>query len=80
MLNQDEKMALESMMKHPGFAVLKKIENEESVRLGKILQAVDLDDPKQLELLKRNQIYAKAREDFLLNAESHVSSVIEPEI
>ena len=76
-LTKDDKEALKSLAKHPGWAVLRKIEEENRILLTNQFLSVDLEEPKNRLMLREHQIYCKARSDFMLLCETNVSEVIE---
>jgi len=66
-MTEDQKSLIQALVKHPWFAIVEELEKQESIRLGQSLIHADLSDEKQLKILRENQIYAKARRDFLEN-------------
>ncbi len=70
-LNQDQKSMLQALVSHPGWKIVKMIEEDESVKLGKSLLNADLTNEKAISILKDSQVYNKARRDFVNDIEKH---------
>lgn len=71
-LTEDEKSQLKQLQNHPWFKVLEKIEKEARDILFSQLSVLNLEDKNNLEIIKRHQIYQKARTDFLFNVRTHL--------
>lgn len=69
-LTKQEKEMLQSLTEHPGFAVLQKVEEDAKNRLGRELLKLDWNNKDHIKLLKDNQVYLKAREDFFASIKS----------
>ena len=78
-LTQQEKEILQSLLDHPWFAIVQKLEEEAQNKLGKQFLNLDWNDPKKIEILKMNQIYTKARQDFFQNLKKWAIQVYENE-
>lgn len=65
--------ALETM---PWFKVLQEIEQEERVKLWEMMMSWDLSDEAQLKVIRENQIYVKARRDFLNTYKRYTGNTI----
>jgi len=79
-LTENEIEALAWLKKHPWYTVLKKIEQEARTKVWDYILQANLSDKKQLEIIKENQIYVKARKDFLENIENHSAEIYEPKL
>ncbi len=79
-LTDEQKGALQALTKHPGYAVLKLIDEDANVRLWKMFGEVDVEDEQTRGLIKRNQLYARARSDFFRDTEKHVREVYTPTV
>lgn len=77
MLNKDEKESLKSLANHPGWQVLKRIEEKNRIELTEQFLSADIDNDTVRTSLREQQIYCKARKDFILLCESNVSDVID---
>lgn len=64
-LTKEEINQLKELRQHPWFKILERIEEEERRKLWEMLITAKLDDEEQMKILRENQIYAKARKDFL---------------
>ena len=71
-LSKDDKEYLKSLAHHPGWTVLKRIEEENKYELLDQFSSADLDEPKVRIALREQQIYCKARTDFILLCESNL--------
>lgn len=80
MLTKDQKESLKSLVNHPWWDVVEKIEEEARIVLWNQLMEADLDDEKQRNILRENQIYVKARKDFLQNIRNNTTEVYIPVI
>lgn len=80
LLTKDEIGYLKSLKDYPWYKVLEKIERQASIDLWQLLLKWDLNDEKILEVIKRNQLYAKARTDFFENIETHIREIYSPDI
>jgi len=80
MLTKDQKESLKSLTNHPGWKVVEMIEEEARIELGNKLMIADLEDTAQLKVLRENQIYAKARKDFMQNIMKNTTEVYIPEV
>lgn len=78
-LTEEQKGALKALKNSYGWEVLKMVEEEAMVKLAKQLYESDLDNDKHVETIKKNQIYMKARRDFMANVESHTREIYTPE-
>jgi len=79
-LTEKEIEALSWLKKHPWYTVLQKIEQEARNKVWDYILQANLSDKKQLEIIKENQIYVKARKDFLENVENHTTEIYEPKL
>lgn len=79
-LTQDQIDTLKSFKKHPWYQVLMMLEEDARHRMWDYIINADLDDVKQIELIKTNQIYAKARKDFLMNLDEATAEIYSPNI
>jgi hypothetical protein len=79
-LTKEQRAELSALKKHPWYATLLRIEEEAMNNLGRLVLTWDLDNPQVLEVVKKNKIYAKARQDFFANIESHLMEVYTPEV
>lgn len=79
-LTQDQIDTLKSFKKHPWYQVLMMLEEDARHRMWDYIINADLDDAKQIELIKTNQIYAKARKDFLMNLDEATAEIYSPNI
>ena len=77
-LDKDQKEDLKSLKNHPWFKVLELIEKQAKNDLWELLLKADLTKDDQLEVLKKNQLYMKAREDFLQNIDRHIQESYSP--
>lgn len=78
-LTQQEKEILSSLLDHPWFAIVQKLEEDAQNKLGKRFLNLNWEDPKEMEILKINQIYTKARQDFFQNLRKGAQQVYENE-
>jgi len=79
-LTDKQKEDLTWLTKHPWFKVLELIEEEQKIKLGNKILDVDLDDDKNKDFIKKQQIYIKARRDFLSNVSKHLKETYIPTI
>lgn len=77
-LSKDQKEELRALKNHPWFKILELIEKEAKNDLWELLLKADLTKEDQLEVLKKNQLYMKAREDFLQNIDRHLQESYSP--
>lgn len=77
-LSKDNIEALKSLVKHPGFAVVEQLEEQARIKLWQWILDVDLTDEKNLKIIKENQVYTKARADFLQNIKKHTAEIYNP--
>lgn len=77
-LNSDQKEELRALKNHSWFKILELIEKEAKNDLWELLLKADLTKEDQLEVLKKNQLYMKAREDFLQNIDRHLQESYSP--
>ncbi len=56
---------LKALWDMPWFKVLLAIEEEERIKLGNLMLEANLEDEKKRKIVSDNQIYIKARKDFL---------------
>lgn len=64
-LTKEELAQLKEMRESAGFKILERIEEEERQKLWEMLLTADLSDENQMKIIRENQIYVKARQDFL---------------
>ncbi len=64
-LTKDQKELLQSLVKHPWWTIVEQIEIEAGIELWKTMRKADLSNENHLKILRENQIYCKAREDFI---------------
>lgn len=64
-LTKQELNYLKEMRETQWFKILEKIEEEERRKLWEMLLTADLSDENQMKIIRENQIYAKARKDFI---------------
>lgn len=64
-LTKEELNQLKEMRESAGWKILERIEEEERRKLWEMLLTADLNDENQMKIIRENQIYAKARQDFL---------------
>lgn len=76
-LTKDQKESLKSLAKHPGWAVLKRIEEDHRISLAEQFLSADIDVEAIRTSLREQQIYCKARRDFINLCEFNTSEVIE---
>lgn len=79
-LTKEQKETLQSLKKHPWYAVLELIEEQRLQELWIQLLNMDLTDSKNIERMQKEQIYAQARRDFLLNVTSHTTDNYIPSV
>lgn len=79
-LTKDEIESLKSLKNHPWYKVLEKIEFQATVDLWNLLLKGNLNDEKQIEIIKTNQLYHKARQWFFENVEKHIIEIYNPNI
>lgn len=79
-LTKEQKSLLSSLKESQGWATLVALEKEALDNLGRLCLNGDLEDPKVLEVIKKNKVYAKARADFLHNTESHLQEIYTPQV
>lgn len=70
MLNKDQKNLLEWLIKHPGWKLIKEIEEEYLNDLWRQLLSINVKNEKDLDVLRDKQIYATARKEFILSIEN----------
>lgn len=76
-LNEDDKRQLKELKKHPWFKILERLEQEASNILFKHLSNFDLSNPESIKIIQKEQIYQKARNDFIYNTEDHLKEIQE---
>ena len=64
-LTKEELNQLKEMRESAGWKILERIEEEERRKLWEMLLTADLNDENQMKIIRENQIYVKARQDFL---------------
>lgn len=64
-LTKEELNQLKEMRESAGWKILERIEEEERRKLWEMLLTADLSDENQMKIIRENQIYVKARQDFL---------------
>lgn len=79
-LNKEQKLQLQELKNHPWYKILEMIEKEATGNLWELLLTANLEDEKNLEIIKKNQQYMKARRDFFHNIETHIKEIYSPEI
>ena len=79
-LTENEIESLISIKKHPWYQVLLKIEEDARKKVWDYILQADLNDKKQLEIIKENQIYVKARRDFIENVDKYTAEIYEPKL
>jgi len=79
-LTKDQIQALKSLKNHPGYQVLIMIEEDARHRMWDYIINANLEDKDQLEVIKANQIYCKARQDFLNNLDNATAEIYSPNI
>lgn len=79
-LTEQEKKQIEETKNTTGWAIIKKLEEEASMRLFSSIASVDLDNKENINYIKTQQIYSKARKDFFENIEAHLTRAYEPEL
>ena len=77
-LSKDQIDQLKQLTKMPWWKIIKEIEDEVTNTLWRELLRSKLTD-KDIEIIKRNQIYMEARQDFIFNIEKHLKEVYTPE-
>jgi len=77
-LSKDQKEALKSLVNHPWWDVLELLVEDSEVKLWKALLSTDLTDTKNLDVIKKNQIFVEARRTFINNVKKHSRDVINP--
>lgn len=78
-LTSEQKEDLKNLKRQPWFKILEMIHEQVTYDLGKKLLNCSLNE-KDIEIIKRNQDYLKAREDFFNDIEKHLNSVYTPKI
>ena len=79
-MTKDQIELVKSLTKHPWWTILKNLEQEAMNKLWQSMAVADLSNEWHLKLLRENQIYVKARKDFLNNIEKQTLDVYENEI
>lgn len=79
-LTEKEIEALKSLKKHPWYLVLQKLEQEARQKVWDYILNADLTNKEQLNIIKENQIYVKARKDFLENVDKYTAEIYEPKL
>jgi len=79
-ITKEEKELLKELKNHPWFKILEKIEDEAINNLWKFLLNSDLNNEKDIEVIKKNQIYVKARRDFMKNIDNHLKEIYTPNV
>ena len=80
MLTKDQKDLIKWLTNHPGWIIVKNLEEEAMNKLWKAMLSSDLWNETHLNILRENQIYVKARKDFLQNIENNTLEVYENEL
>ena len=75
-LTQQQLADLKALEIMPWFKVLQEIEQEERIKLWELMMSWDLNDENQLKVIRENQIYVKARKDFLNTYKRHTGNTI----
>ena len=78
-LTKEQKEDLKALTKHKGFKVLETIEEEQTNKLWQMFLTQDITDEKVQKVIREQQIYAKARKDFLNNAAKHIKETYIPD-
>ena len=79
-LTEDQRKSLTDLKNSPWYAVLVMIEERELSRLLKWGMFKDLSKDENIKDLQNQQLYARARSDFLLNIESHLKTMTVPDL
>ena len=79
-LTTDQLESLKQIKKHPWYKVLELIEETASNNLWNLLLEADLTKEENLKIVKDNQLYIKARRDFLQNIEKHLKEIYTPSL
>jgi len=79
-MTQEQKELIQSLVKHPWWTIIKNIEQGSMNKLGQTMLQVDLSNEAHLKTLRENQIYVKARKDFMENIEKQTMEIYENEI
>lgn len=80
MLTKDQKENLKSLIMHPGWQLVKKLELEAREALWTQFENADITDDKVAKILRENQLYMKARKDFVLAIENQTMDIFAPNI
>jgi hypothetical protein len=79
-LTKSDKEYLKWLTSHPWYKILERIETQASNDLWELLLSGDLEDTAVLDMIKKNQLYAKARKDFFSNITTHIAGIYTPNI
>ena len=79
-MTKDQIDLIKSLTNHPGWTIIKQLEQESMNKLWQSMLKVDLNNEWHLKILRENQIYVKARKDFLENIEKQTLDIYENEI
>ena len=79
-LTEEQKRDLENLKNSPWYKVLKEIEKEANDELFSRLATFNLDDEKDIETIKKYQIYQRARNDFFQNIDWYLKKVFIPKL
>lgn len=77
-LNKDQKETLKWLVNHPGFPILELLVEDAETKLWKALLETDLTDTKNLDIIKRNQLFVQARRTFLDSIKTNTRDVVNP--
>ena len=77
-LTEYEKKELEDFKRSKAYEILKRIEKEQNDYLYERLATFNIDDAKDREEIRRQQIYKKARDDFFLSIEDYIKKAYTP--
>jgi hypothetical protein len=79
-MTKDQIDLIKSLTNHPWWTIIKQLEQEAMNKLWQSMLKVDLNNEEHLKVLRENQIYVKARKDFLENIEKQTLDIYENEI
>lgn len=80
MLNKDQKEAIKSLVQHPWWKVVELINETDLNELGRNLLNADLTNLETIKIIQENQIYTKARNDFVRSIRDNTASYYNPKI
>ncbi len=79
-LSTEERNVLKAFREHAWFNILEKINQCALNDLTKMLMVADLNDQESLAIIQKNQLYLKARSDFLYDIDSHIQDIQESQV